>query len=412
MTRTHALLAAAAAAALALLGWAFMPRPLEVEAAPVTRGHFETAIVEDGKTRLRAYYTVSAPLAGVLNRIALREGDVVEANAQVATLRPLAAPLQDERTLREQQARVDVTDAMVQRAAARAEAARVALERSRSDLRRSEQLAGQGYIAASKLESDRLAVRAAQKELDAAAEERHVAVHEVDQARAALLAVRNPDPLGRRSFSLHAPVGGRVLRVVQPSETVVGLGTPLLELGDLRELDVVAELLTADALQAVPGSKVLIERWGGPPLDGRVRRIEPAAFTKVSALGVEEQRVRVWIEITSPPERWRSLGDAFRVTVRIITLARDGVLKVPAAAVFPLPQADATGAARFGAFALHGGRARLRQLELGARNDSEAMLVRGLEAGTRVIVYPSAEVSDGARVTVRSVNNPAPPQAP
>jgi HlyD family secretion protein len=181
----------------------------------------------------------------------------------------------------------------------------------------------------------------------------------------------------------------------------VALGAPLLELGDTAQMEIVAELLTADALQAQPGSRVLIERWGGPiTLEGRVRRIEPAAFTKVSALGVEEQRVNVLIEITSPRDQWSALGDGFRVSVRIVTLSQDSVLQVPVSAVFPLPEID--GVRRMAVFVLDGGRARLTPVELGARNGSAAWIKSGLAAGASVIVYPSTAVHDGVRARARS----------
>jgi HlyD family secretion protein len=393
---------AGAIAALALLAWAFAPRPVDVEVAAVTQGRFETTIDEDGKTRLRDRYVVSAPLAGVLARISLREGDAVEADAIVATLRPVLSPMVDERTLREQQVRVEIAEAQVQRVAARVDGAKVGLLQARNEQQRSEQLARQGFVSPTKLETDRLAVLAAQKELEAASEERHVAGHEVDQARAALVAVRTPDRLGARSFALRAPTAGRVLRIVQTSETTVPLGAPLLELGDISRLEVVAELLTTDALKARPGSRVIVERWGGDgALQGRVRAVEPSAFTKVSALGVEEQRVKVLIDITSAADEWRALGDGYRVGVRIVTLALDSVVKVPVSAVFPLPERE--GAGGMAVFVLDGGRARLVPVKLGARNGSEAWLQDGPKPGATVLVYPPAVIRDGARVKVRAV---------
>jgi HlyD family secretion protein len=199
---------------------------------------------------------------------------------------------------------------------------------------------------------------------------------------------------------------GKVLRVLQWSETTVALGTPIIELGDVRALEVVAELLTTDALAAKPGSVVRIERWGGDgTLEGRVRRIEPGAFTKISALGVEEQRVRVLIDIVSPPERWRALGDGFRVSVRIVTLALDKVVKVPVSAVFPVPRrSDDDGTdSGMAVFVVEGGRARLVSVRVGARNGAEAWLQSGLAPGATVVVYPPATVQDGARVKVRKV---------
>ncbi|WP_374564836.1 efflux RND transporter periplasmic adaptor subunit [Ideonella sp.] len=400
---------AAAVATAALLAWAFAPRSVEVEVAAVSQGRFESSIDEDGKTRLRDRYVVSAPLAGLLTRIALREGDPVEAGAVVATLQPVLSPMLDERTLREQQLRVDIAQAQVQRAAARAGAARVQLQQARNEVRRSELLASQGFISPNKFDNDRLGVEAAQKELDAANEDRHMADHEVEQARAALMAVRSPTQAGARSFALRAPIGGRVMRVVQASETVVTLGTPLLEIGDTRNLEVVAELLTADALRIGPGSRVLIERWGGPTaLEGRVRQIEPAAFTKVSALGVEEQRVKVLIDIASPAAEWAALGDAFRVGVRIVTQSVDSAVKVPVGAVFPVAAAAAasgSGAADGGSavFVFRQGRAHLVPVQLGGRHGGEAWVSKGLTLDDVVIVYPSAAVKDGARVSRRAV---------
>lgn len=394
--KTWIVLVAGGIATAALLAWAFAPRPLEVEVASVTEGPFETSIEEDGKTRLRDRYVVSAPLSGSVGRITLREGDAVEAGALLATLTPVLPAMLDERTRREQQLRVEIAQAQRQRVAARIEGAQVALAQARNEQQRSEQLAKQGFVAPTKLETERLAVQAAQKDLQAAVEEGHVAAHEVEQARAALLALTQPG--GGRGFALRAPVAGRVLKVVQASEGAVALGAPLLELGDTTRLEVVAELLTADALRAVPGSRVRIERWGGDGLlEGRVRRVEPAAFTKVSALGVEEQRVRVLIDLTSPPEQWRALGDGFRVGVRIVTRAMDKVTKVPVSAVFPRPEGD------FAVFVLDGGRARATPVKLGARNGHEAWIESGVAAGATVIVYPPAATRDGLRVKPRQV---------
>jgi HlyD family secretion protein len=401
-TTTWIYMSGAVLAAVALAAWAFAPRPLEVEVAGVVKGYFQTTIDEDGKTRLRDRYIVSAPLAGHLARIGLREGDAVAANAVVATLTPALSPMLDERTLRELQVRVEVTDAQVQRVKARIGLAKVGVQQARNEAQRSEQLALQGFVSATKLETDRLAALAAQKELDAAVEEGHVAGHEVEQARAALLAVRNPERSGSRAFALRSPIAGRVLRVAQTSETTVALGAPLVEVGNTEELEVVAELLTTDALKATPGSRVLIERWGGDrELEGRVRLVEPAAFTKVSALGVEEQRVKVLLDITSPPDQWRALGDGFRVGVRIVTLAVDEAVKVPVSALFPLPARDGGSAASMAVFTLEDNRARLRPVEMVARNGAEAWVRKGLETGTTVIVYPAAGVRDGARVRVR-----------
>jgi len=425
------ILGGAAAAALAgLLAWAFSPRAVEVELAAVTRGPFETTIDEDGKTRLAERYVVSAPLAGRLARIKLREGDTVAAGDTVAVLAPALPALHDERTQRELRARVAAAADNVQRAGSRRERADVALDQGRSELRRSEQLAQQGFIAPTKLETDRLGLLAAEREVAMAQAEHRIATHELEQARAALGAVlpatAPPGPAAGRAFPVLAPVSGRVLRLMQTSETTVGLGAPLVELGDTARLEIVAELLTTDALAARPGSRVRIERWGGPSvLEGRVRAVEPAAFTKVSALGVEEQRVRVLIDLTSPREQWAALGDAFRVGVRIVTLEQPQAVQVPVSAVFPMPAgAVAAGAASaptpaptpapsasstpsasegHAVFLVQGGRARLHAVQLAARNGGTAWVRSGLEPGQQVIVYPPAAVRDGVRVSARKV---------
>jgi HlyD family secretion protein len=192
-----------------------------------------------------------------------------------------------------------------------------------------------------------------------------------------------------------------VLRVAQASEITIAPGTPVVEIGDTAQMEVVAELLTTDALQAEPGTPVRIERWGGDaPLAGRVRLVEPAAFTKVSALGVEEQRVNVRIDITSAPALWRSLGDGYRVGVRLVVLALDDAVQVPVSAVFPL--ADADGPRSHAVFVLDGARAREVPVEVGARNGVQAWIRQGIEPGTPVIIYPPATLADGARVKERS----------
>jgi HlyD family secretion protein len=401
-TKTWLTAAGAAVVLAAVLAWAFAPRPLEVEVASVTQGRFESTVDEDGKTRLRDRYVVSAPLAGRLARITLREGDAVDAGAVVAQLMPVLSPLLDERSRREQVSRVEGALAQVQMAVARIERAKVAQAQASAERRRSEQLAKQGFVSPTKLETDALSEQAASKELDAAVQARHVAEHELETTREALKRVQATGSASGIGFAVRSPVAGRVLKVMQTSEAVVTLGTPLLELGDTARLEIVAELLTTDALQTPPGAPVRIERWGGPgTLEGRVRQVDPAAFTKVSALGVEEQRVNVVIDITSPPERWQALGDGYRVSVRIVSLAADEAVQVPVSAVFP--QAGAEKPSTMAAFVVEGGRARRVAVTLAARGNATAWVKEGLKPGDMVIVYPGSAVNDGVRVTVRRV---------
>ncbi len=400
--------------------WAFTPKRVEVELASVTQGAFETTIDEDGKTRLSDRYVVSAPLAGRLARITLKEGDAVSVDTPLAQLSSVLPAMLDERALRELRARVEGAQDNVSRAGSRTARAQVSLDQAKNEVRSSEQLAQQGFIAPIKVETDRLTTLGAQRELEAAVAERRMATHELEQAQAAISAVQQPvmsadanistnTGSGKGGFTVRAPSAGRVLRVLQTSEGAAALGTPLIEIGDTHRMEIVAELLTTDALVARPGSRVMIERWGGVGmLQGRVRSIEPAAFTKVSALGVEEQRVRVLIEITSLPSQWQALGDGYRVSVRIVTLAEGNAVQVPVSAVFPLPAEGADSASgrpmatpRFAVFVADGGRARQMPVELGARNGSAAWIRSGLTPGQQVIVYPPVTVKDGQRIAER-----------
>lgn len=392
-----------------LLAWAFAPRPIEVEVAQEAESRFQITIDEDGKTQLRDRYTVSAPLTGRLQRIKWQEGDAVEAGAVVATLTPVLSPLLDERSARELQARASAAEAALLRSQVRIERAQVVLAQAQHELQRNVQLARQGFVSESKLDADQLAVRAAGIEVESATQDQHVARHEAAQARAALSAVRGGDNAHHAGFEVRAPVAGRILRILQTSEAPVTVGMPLLEMGDTAQMEIVAELLTSDAIRAVAGSEVRIAGWGGPSvLQGRVRRIEPAAFTKVSALGVEEQRVKVLIDITSPPEQWAVLGDGFRVNLQIVTLSVERALVVPVSAVFPLtngisPSGQGGPIKEHAVFVVEDGRAVLRPVELGGRNGSQAWIRSGLDAQAVVVVYPPPRVGHGARVKQRRV---------
>ncbi len=379
-------------AAVAALAWAFAPRPVEV--AVVRQGRFEQAIEEDGRTRLKERYTISAPVAARLERIALREGDVVAAGDVVAVLMPVMSSMVDDRSRREAQARVQATAASVDRAAARIARARIALQEARLEQERTEKLAAEGFLSASRLDAVRLALAGTQRELEVATAEQDVAVHEQQLAAAALRPITGAGGKAR-SLAVRSPVAGVVLRVAQPSEATLPAGTALLDVGDPRQMEVLSELLTTDAVQAQPGRRVVIERWGGPAVEGRVRRVEPAAFTKVSALGIEEQRVNVLIDVTSPPEAWQAMGDGFRVVVRVITASVDPALLVPVGALFPNGQAMAV-------YRLDGNRARLQPVEIGGRNGTHAWVRSGLALDQRVIVYPPPAVADGKRVKVRT----------
>lgn len=381
---------------VSLLGWVFRPRPIEVDVASVTQGRFERAIEEDGKTRLRERYIISAPLTGRIARLVLQEGDVVQKGALLATLSPTAPAFLDARTEDELRARVGAIEASSRRAGVALERASVALDQANIELRRSETLARQGFVSPTQNESARLNVRLREKELQSARQDEDAARHELEQARAALRQYAQPSKGGQgRVWEVRAPVGGSVLKVIQRSEGNVLAGAPLLEIGDQASLEMVADILTSDATQVAPGMPVRMGAGNGDnELTGRVRLIEPAAFTKISALGVEEQRVKAVIDIVSPREKWQNLGDGFFIEVRILVQIAEDAIKVPVSAVYPIGNQS-------GVFVIEAGRARQRRVEIAARNSVEGWVKQGLESGTPVILYPPTALEDGARVVVR-----------
>jgi HlyD family secretion protein len=387
-----------AVAALVLIVWALLPKPILVDGARVGRGVFEELVEEDGRTRVRNRYVVSSPLAGRLERIALRAGDRVEEGAVVATVRPIVPPLLDARTARELTERVGAAEATLEQARATLDRTRVARDQSQVDHERARSLAAGGILAPSDLDRARLALQVAERDLVAAASAVHAAEHEVESARAALAHMHEG---GDEPMDVTAPIAGRVFRVLQESAAVVAPGTPLLELADAADLEIVVDVLTADAVRIPPAAPVRIERWGGDaPLDGRVRLVEPSGYTKLSALGVEEQRTNVVIDLTSPPERWRTLGDGFRVDARIVVFRADDVLTVPASALFR----DRDG---WAAFLVEDGRARKRAIVSPRRGARAALVESGVGEGETVILYPSDAISDGVRVNVRETDSDA-----
>ncbi len=384
-------MAGGATAAVLLLVWAFWPRPTEVEVGTVSRGTFERSVQEDGKTRLRERYVVSTPLTGRVQRLTLKQGDAVERDTVLATLWPVVPGLLDERTRLEQDQRIGALEAAVRRAGTNVERARAALDQAVADLKRSETLAQQGFVSPTQNESGRLTVRLRQKELESARQEEDAARHELQQARIAIRTFSNGGGT-QRSWAIKSPIAGKVLKVNQQSESVVQAGTALLELGNPADLEVVVDLLTEDAAQVRPGTPATLANWGGPQLlQARVRLVEPAAYTKVSALGVEEQRVNVVLDITSPPEQWSALGDGFKADVRIVVQTVADALKVPVSALFP------TGA-RAALYTADKGRARQHEVEVLARNGHEAWIKSDLAPGTEVILFPPSSLRDGQRV--------------
>ena len=395
MTRRNKIALGAGLAALALLaGWALRPQAVAVETAQAVRGAFEQTVSDDGKTRVRERYVVSAPLAGRLERIALRAGDAVEKGQVLALLTPTAPAFLDARTSRELQGRIGAVQALLARA--RAETLKYAAQRdqAQADLERQARLAKEGFVSETAREQAGLALRTAERTLDAARYAEEAARHELEQARAAL-ALYQSGEAGGAKWQVTSPVKGAVLKVVQESEGAVALGTPLIELADPKGLEAVVDVLSQEAVGIRPGMPARIELGQGvAPLAARVRLVEPAAFTKISALGVEEQRVNVVLDFAAPLENLQTIGDGFRVEAHVVVFRQDNALKAPVGALFR----DGAG---WAVFTVDGVRARKRAVKAQRRNGIEAMVEDGLQPGERVVVYPSDALKDGARVSVR-----------
>ena len=396
MKRRNAIALAAAGLALAaLVAWALRPRPVAVETAPVTRGAFELTVSDDGKTRVRERYVVSAPLAGRIDRIELEEGDRVKQGQTVALLAPTAPALLDVRTASELEARIGAAQARVAGARAEALRAEALREQARADYDRQEKLAREKFVAEAAREQAFLALRTAERNVDAAQFSRHAAEHDLEQARAALRRYESGEPGPR--WPVTSPVDGSVLKVLQKSEGPVALGAPLVEIADARALEAVVDVLSQEAVAIRPGMPARVELGQGvPPLAATVRLVEPAAFTKVSALGIEEQRVNVILDFADPLDKVQTLGDGFRVEAHIVTQHLGDAIKVPVGALW-------RDGDRWAVFVDQGGRARKRDVEVAMRNTVEAVVKSGLAAGERVIVYPSDALTDGARLDVREV---------
>lgn len=397
----HARRALVATAALLAAGGAFLafrPRPVLVETELVTRGRFEAVVEEDGRTRVRDRYVVSAPVAGRVLRLGVRPGDTVGQGDPVALILPAPSALLSPRARREAEERVGAAEAMLQQAGVLVERAAAQQVQAEADAVRVRALQARGAAPLQQLERAELAERTAARDMLAAEQRRHAAEHELDQARALLVATEAPGN-GPEHQEVRAPVAGRVLRVMQESEAVVASGAPLLELGDPTDLEVVVDVLTTEAVGIRAGAPVAIERWGGPAsLEGRVRRVEPGAFTRVSALGVEEQRVWVVVDLVSPRERWAALGDGFRVDARITVEAIDDAVLVPVSALF-------RRGAGWAAYVVQDGVARQRPVEVARRAARTAMVSSGLAAGETVVLFPPSILRNGVRVALTRNRN-------
>lgn len=387
----------AAVVVIGLLVYAFRPIPVEVDTAVAGRGPLVVTVNAEGKTRIRERYVVSTPLAGQLLRVRLRPGDPVSAGETVlASIEPGDPGLLDARAKAEIEAREKRSAAARQQAEAHLNRARAAEQLAAAQLARARTARAAGVGSVEEYDVAEGRERVAADEVRAAEFAVRVAEFEHELAKAAR--VRSQPRLSAEAepdrFEIRSPIGGLVLRVFQESEAVVASGTRLLELGDPRDLEMEIDVLSTDAVKIRPGARVVVDHWGGPgPLAGRVRVVEPSGFLKVSALGVEEQRVYVIADFTDPLEKRRPLGDAYRVEARVVVSEGDA-LKVPAGALF-------RRGGRWAGFAVRDGRARLAEVTVGRTNGLETEVLDGLREGDVVVVHPTDRVTDGARVVGR-----------
>jgi len=382
----RAILVVAGVGIVAAVVFAMLPDAVVVDTSPVTRGALEVEIREDGQTRVRDRFVVATPIAGELERIEIEAGAAVEAGTVVARIEPSQPALLDDRTRGETTARLAAARARERQARTAIDRARYARDAATVDAERARDLAAQAAITATERERYDLAEKVAIEDLAAAELVRAAAAAEIQ----ALREVLDPRRADTQPLPVTAPTAGRVLRVLRESAGPVAAGTPLLEIGDPTALDVVIDVLSRDAEVIAPGMEVWIETAAAKPTRATVRVVEPSAFTRISALGVEEQRVNVIARVDAAS----TLGDAFRVDARIITWRSDDVLRVPASALF-------RERGRWAVYVVDEGRARTRHVDVGHRGRLDVEVRGGLAEGVRVIVHPSDRVTDGTRVEVR-----------
>lgn len=373
--------------------WSFWPQSVPVEVASVIRGRLRVEVADEGRTRVREIYQVSAPVSGRLLRVKSRAGDaVVGGKTIVADLLPAVPAFLDVRTRAQAEAAVQSASAMRNLAATFEKRMTAELAFAAADFQRAKRLAASNAISHVNLERAELAYNVAVAQLATAKAALQVKTFDLQTARASLI-----DPTAssgpRRSISLQAPVSGRILRVLHQSEAVIGAGEPILDIGDPGKLEIVVPLISEEAVKVRPGAFATISDWGGAGvLHARVRRVEPSGFTKISALGVEEQRVNVLLDFSDPPGKRAAIADGFRVIAHIVISEKPDVLRVPSSALF-------RNGADWAVFVVRGARSILTPVTVGQSNGNVSEIVRGLAAGDQVVIHPSDRVRDGGKIS-------------
>lgn len=385
---------AVVAAVLTMIAYGFLPRPIAVDVAKVSRGSLTITVEEEGKTRVKDRFVISAPISGYMRRVMLDAGDFVKRGQVVAELEPLRSAVLDPRSRAAAEAEVSSAEASLKATEENAHARAADAEYARENRDRIKSLYARGYVSKDAMEQAESEARRSQANLLSAEAAVKAAQSIVDKARTALLYAAE-GPSGGKTVPIRSPVQGRVLKLQRESEGVVNSGDPLIDVGNPENLEVKVEVLSADAVRIRPGTPVLFERWGGDsPLMGKVNVIEPGGFTKVSSLGVEEQRTLVIADITSLPEEWQRLGDNYRVDASFIIWEGKDVLQIPAGAIFRQGNDWAV-------FVFRNKKAELRRVQIGHRNGLTAEVVSGLAGGEMVITHPDESIRDGSRVKPR-----------
>lgn len=395
LTAKRVLLGSAAAVILLAFLWALWPKAVAVETAAIDTGDLLVTVDEEGKTRIKDVYTVSAPITGKVVRIMLEAGDNVKKEQSIiASIEPMAPPFLDVRALRELDAQIEAGKAALALAQAEVRQASAELEFAESELRRAEELIRTKAIPERSLERARIDVDTRKAALARAKANADVRQRELESTQARTTppedAWKGEVPAGC-CVNVRAPISGKVLRVLQESERVVTVGTPLLEIGDPANLEIVVDLLSADAVKVRDGATATLESWGGPPIKAHVTRVEPAGFTKVSALGIEEQRVRTILKLSETPPLALRLGHEYRVIAKIGVYQAPDALRVPIAALFRNKD-------QWSVFQADRGRARMVPIEIGQRNADFAEVRGGLAPGMAVVLHPSDRVVHGTRI--------------
>lgn len=381
--------------------WFAWPQPIPVDIAVVTKEPMEVTVDDEAKTEVRHVYTLSAPITGKVLRISPPHhvGDeVFKDDTVVAVMQPTSPSFHDARSHEELQSALASAEAAVAFAEAEVRRIEAVLKYSLAELQRAEKLAKTGAISQQALDKARFDVEANEAALASVKAQFEVRRNEQAMIEARL---RQPDDDISQTdpaccIQLRAPVTGRILRIVQESEGLVQAGAPLVEIGDPLDLQVMADLLSTDAVRIKPGASVLVDGWGGPPLRARITRVDPAGFLKVSALGIEEQRVHTEIDFVDPPAVWSQLGHDYRVTVHVVRWRDENALTVPVAALFR--EGD-----DWAVFAVRDGQAHVTTVKIGERNNRMAQVVSGLAPGDRVVLHPSDRIREGVAVTERDV---------